>query len=288
MLAELREMARGPMAIFERFMGELQRITGDKAIQAPVGVERVRELQAATVRETEESLQRFRGKVGEAEALLAGSLRPPRPKLDEEIERVGRQLQRLKALAARRDALLQQWEGHSAEAVLQGYRSALDGHDVELAALYEAEAEEVLRRKGRAAVLGAFQALRAQAEETRLTPFQRQAKAHLEEIERLKNDVVLATRVLASTLKASGSRAAAGTAWRRGSRVRLTPEEQGRISVRLLPTAHPAMAATLLDMTHTGVRLALPRELPAGAALDLVIKTADAPEEETRMWGEVR
>ncbi len=287
-VAELREMARGPMAIFERFMGELQRITGDKAIQAPLGVERLKELQAATVREIEESLQRFRGKVGEAEAALGGLLRPPRPSLDEEIQRLERQLGRLRGLAARRDALLGRWGGEPAEAVLQDYRAALESRDVELAELYEAEAEEVLRRSGEAAALQAFQALRAQAEEGRLSASQKQARARLEEIERLKNEVTLATRILASTLRVSGSLAVAGAGGRKGSRVRLDPEAQARTPILIHRGPHPALSASLVDASLTGLRVAIPEDLPAGSALDVIVKPGDDRQNEVRMQGEVR
>ena len=288
LMAELREMARSPVVLFERFLEELQGVTGDRTMAAAVGMERVKELQAATVREFEGSLQRFRDKVGEAEAALGVLLRPPRPSLDEEIQRVAHQLQRLRDLAGHRDALRGRWEGESAEAVLQGYRAALEGHDVGLAELYEADAEEVLRRKGHMAALQAFLTLRAQAEDGRLTLSQRQARGDLEEIERLKNEVTLAARILASTLKASGSLAIMGAGWRRGSRVRLAPGEQGRTSVLIVSDAHPPMEASLVDVTHAGVRLALPQALPTGALLNLVVRMVDAPAEEIRMRGEVR
>ncbi len=288
MVADLRDMARGPMAIFERFMGELQRITGDKAIQAPVGVERVKVLQAATVREIEESLQRFRDKVGEAEAALAGTLRPPRRNLAQEIRRTTQHLQRLMDLAARREDLLQAWEDQPAEAILEGYRAALQRDDVEMAEIYEADAERFLRRGGDAATLQCFLELRAQTEEDRLTPSQKQAKASLEEIERLKRDVALATRILSSTLRVSGSLAAMGAGWRKGSRVRPDPEAQGHTAILILPGPHPGMTATLVDASPTGVRLGIPEELAPGAVLNFIVRSADGRQGELRMQGEVR
>ncbi len=173
-MGELREMARAPMAIFERFMGELHRMTGDKTVAAPVGVERVKELQA-------------------------------------------------------------------------------------------------------------FQALRAQAEDSRLTPSQKQAKADLEEIERLKNQVTLATRILASTLKVSGSLAVAGAGRSKGSRVRLYPAAQGRTAVLILAGPGPAMAASVVDASPTGLRLALREDLPPGSVLTFAVRHADGPPGELRM-----
>lgn len=288
MMGELREMARVPMAIFERFMGELQRITGDKTVAAPVGVERVKELQAATVREIEESLRRFRGKVGEAEAALAGSVLPPRRNLSQEIRRTAQHLQRLIDLAARREGLLQAWEGQPAETTLEGYRAALERHDVEMAELYEAESEHVLRRTGDTAALQRFLDPRAQAEEARLTPSQRQARAYLDEIERLKKDVALAARILSSTLRVSGRLAAMGAGWRKGSRVRLDPEAQGRTALRILPGPGPGMTASLVDASPTGVRLGIPAELPPGVPLTFLVENAGGRPGELRIQGEVR
>ncbi len=288
MMDDLREMARGPVGIFERFLGDLQRITSDKTIAAPIGIERLKDLQASVVREIEESLQHFRSKVGEAEAALVGTLRPPRPNLYEEIKRAVQHLQQLLELAARRDKLLRAWEDQPADALVEGYRAALDRHELETAEIYEAEAERALRRKGNPAALQTFLDLRTQAEEGRLSPAQKQAKADLEEIDRLKQEVTLATRVVASTLKVSGSIAAVGAGWRAGSRLRLGPEEQGRISVLILPGPHPGMTAHLLDVSRAGLRLALPEDLPPGAMLNLLVKQADGREGELRMQGEVR
>ena len=288
MMNELRGMARGPVAIFERFLGELQRITGDKTLAAPVGIERLKELQAGMVREIEESLQHFRTKVGEAETGLVGMLRPPRPNLYEELKRAAQHLLRLVDLAARREKLLRDWEDQTAEAILEGYRTALDRHELETAELYEAEAERALRREGDSAALQTFLDLRAHAEEGRLSPAQKQAKADLEEIERLKDEVTLATRVVASTLTVPGSIAVVGAGWRKGSRLPLGQEERGNFSALILPGRHPGMTAHVLDVSRSGLRLALPEELPPGAMVNLIVRQGDARESELRTQGEVR
>ena len=210
MMAELREMARAPMAVFERFMGELQRLTADKAIAPSAGLERVPGLQPQTVREFEESLERFRARAEEAEAALVGLLRPYRPSLSEQIQRATQHLQHLRDLEARRAALLRAWGQQPAGDILEAYRDRLERTDMEEAELVEADVEDLLRRKGTAAGLQTYLHLRAQAEEGRLTAGQHQARADLEEIGRLKHELEMATRILASTLKVSGSLAAAG------------------------------------------------------------------------------
>jgi len=288
MMDELREMARAPVAIFDRFLGELQRVTRDKTISAPVGIERLKDLQASMVREIEESLQKFRSKVGEVERRLHGILRPARPPLYEEIKQVTQRLQHLLGLAIQREQLLRSWEDQPPEAVVEGYRAALSRHEVERAELYEAEAERVLLRKGNAAALQTFLSLRIQAEESRLDPVQKQAKADLKEIERLKHEVTLSTRVVASTLKVSGGIAAAGAGWRSGGRLRLEPQRQSRTAVLILPDAHPGMTAQLVDVSRTGMRLALPQELPPGAVLNFIVRTPDGRDGEVRMQAEVR
>ncbi len=288
MMAELREMARAPVAVFDRFLGELQRITGDKALSAPMGLERVKELQAAMVREIEEGLQRFRAKVGESEAALAEILRPPRPKLFEEIQRATQHLARLIELAARRDKLMRAWEEQPADVTVAAYRAALEQHDQETAEFHEAEAERVLRRKGGPAALQRFLELRAQAEEARQTPAQKQARTDLDEIERLKHEVTLATRVVTSTLKVSGSIAAVGAGWRKGSRLRLDPEDQQRTSVLILPGPHPGMTASMVDASRAGMRLAISADLSPGTLLNLILRHANGRDGELRMQGEIR
>ncbi len=288
MMDELREMARAPVAIFERFLGELQRITGDKTVAAPVGIERLKDLQTAMVREIEESLLRFREKVGEAEAALAVSLHPPRHNVYDEVKRAAEHLTHLIDQVARREKLMRTWEDQSADALVEGYRAALDGNDLEMADVYETEAERALRRKGHPGALQAFVELRAKAEEGRLTPSQKHAKAELEAIERLKREVTLATRVVASTLKVSGSIAAVGAGWRKGSRLRLTPELRGHTSVLILPGPHPGMTGQVVDVSRAGMRLVLPEDLAPGALLNLVLKHADGREGEVQMQAEVR
>lgn len=288
MMDELREMARAPVDVFDRFLGELQRITGDKTLTAPTGLERVKDLQAAMVREIEESLQRFRAKVGESEGALAAILRPPRPKLFEEIQRATQHLAHLIELAARREKLIRAWEDQPADVTVAAYRAALDQRDLEAAEFYEAEAERVLRRKGNPTALQRFLELRAQAEEHRQTPAQKQARADLEEIERLKHEVTLGTRVVTSTLKVSGSIAAVGAGWRKGGRLRLEAGDQRRTSVLILPGPHPGMTASVVDVSRSGMRLAISSDLSPGTLLNLVLRHANGRDGELRMQGEVR
>ena len=286
MMAELREMARAPVAIFDRFLGELQRITGDKTLSAPLGLERVKGLQAAMVREIEESLQRFRAKVGESEAALAGILRPQRAKLFEEIQRATQHLAHLIELAARRDKLMRAWEEQPADVTVAAYRAALGQHDQETAELYEAEAERVLRRKGDGPALQALLLLRAQALEGRRSPAQRQVQAHLEEIERLKRDVGLASLVIASTLNVPKTLAALGASWRRRNRLHLACEEQGRTSVAILAGPHPAMTASVVDVSRTGLRLGVPARVAPGTVLHFIVKCAGSTDDAFLMQGE--
>jgi len=288
MMDELREMARAPVAIFERFLGELQQITRDKSVAAPSGIERLNTLQAVMVREIEESLRRFRTGMGDAEAMRLSLLYPFPRNLHEDIKRAMQHLQQLLDLAARRDDLLRAWEDQPGDAVLEGYRAALEQHEAETVELYEAHAERVLRRKGDPAALEAFLRLRAKAQEDRRSPAQRQAQGELAEIEQLKHEVTLATQIVASTLKVSGSIATVGAGWRQGSRLRLTPEVQGRTSVLILSRSHPAMAAQLADAGRTGMGLVLPEALPPGAPLNLIVKPMDGRRDEFQMQGDVR
>jgi hypothetical protein len=198
------------------------------------------------------------------------------------------QLQHLLDLAARRDDLLRAWDDQPGDTLLEGYRAALERHELETVELYEAHAERALRRKGEAAALQAFLRLRAEAQEARWSPAQRQAKAELDEIERLKHQVTLATQVVSSTLKVSGSIATVGAGWRKGNRLRLVPEVQGRTSVLILSSPHPAMTAQLVDASRTGMGLLLPEALPPGAPLNVIVKPMDSRGAELQMQGEVR
>jgi hypothetical protein len=241
------------------------------------------------VREIEESLQRFRAKVGESESALATALRPPRRKLFEEIQRATQHLAHLIELAARREQLLRAWEEQPAEVTVSAYRAVLDQHDVEAAEFFEGEAERILRRKGNAGALQRFLELRAQAEDGRQTSAQKQARADLEEIERLKqHEVTLATRVVTSTLKVSGNIAAVGAGWRKGGRLRLDAEDQRRTSVLILPGPHPGMTASVMDVSRAGLRLAVSADLAPGTPLNLILKHPNGRDAELRLQGEVR
>lgn len=288
MMDELRQMARVPVVIFDRFLGELQRITRDETLSAPVGIEQLKDVQTVMVREIEDSLRRFRNTLGAMEAELVAILHPPRPSLHEEIKRTLQHLERLVERVERRDKLVRAWEDQPADLLVKGYRAALDRNEIETAETYEVEAERALRRKGDAAARQAFQALRAQAVEARLTPPQKMAKADLEEIERLKHQVTLATSVVTSTLKGSGGIAAVGAGWRKGSRLRLDAEGQRRTSVQVLPGAHPGVTAQIVDVGQAGVGLALPQALPAGAMVHFAVNAASGCEEALRVQGEVR
>lgn len=283
---KLREMARAPLVILERFLGEVQRITGDKTIAAPATEDHVRNLQAAMARGIETSLQEFHGKAQEVEAGLMEILRPPHLNIYEEIKRVVQQLQHLQEVAARRDRLLRVWDDQPADAITEGYRAALERHDLETVELYEAEAERALRRKGNAAALQTFLSTRAQAAGGRLSPAQQQAKANLEEIERLRCQVTVATRVVASALQSTGSIAAGGPAWRKGSRLRV--EAQAGLRVLILPGPRPMLTASVVDVSREGLGLALLETLSSGALLDLVVEHAPRAGGELRVQGEVR
>jgi hypothetical protein len=286
-MEHLRELAKGPAAIFARFMGELQRLASQKISAEPGAIEELHELRTARVREIEGALQRFRAEVGAVEATLVGILHPPRPKLYEEIERAFQHLHQLTDLAARRDRLVQSWEDQSADALVEGYRAAVDHHEVETAEIYEAEAERVLRRKGEAPALQAFSVLRAQAVEGRRSPLQRQAKADLEEIERLKREVGLTSLVIASTINVPSTVVDLGASWRRQKRLPLACEDQSRTSVEILAGPHPAMTASVLDVSRAGLRLGVPAQLPPGTTLHFTVQYPGGPEDGLLMQGEV-
>lgn len=282
----LREMARAPVAIFERFLVELHRVAQGRDRAAPASVERVKELQAATVRDITENLQEFGTKAQEAEAALRGILRPPRADLHEEIQRAVQHVQRLLDLAAHRDRLLRLLEDQPADAIVEGYRAALERDERERAELYEAEAEGLLRRRADPAALQTFTDLRARAEESRLSPTQQQARVHLEEIERLTQQVTLAAQILTSALQAPGGVPALGANRRKASRLRL--DGQASLPALILPGPHAGMTASVVDVSPEGLRLALPQALPPGGLLDLVVRHAEGGDGEVRIRGELR
>lgn len=288
MMDDLRQMARAPVAIFQRFMAELQRLTHDQSLAASEGAEgaeRAQDLQARMVRDIAASLQRFRTGVGEADAALAAILHPPRPDLFGEIKRTVERLQRLQELAARRDRLLRAWEEEPPDAIVEGYRVALERHEPETADLYETEAERVLRRRGDVAVLERFRALCTQALEARLTPAQQQAKVALQEIARLKQQVTSVTEIVASTLKSAGGLAGLAAGWRTESRLRVG--EPG-LRVRILSDPHPGRPAAAVEVSRAGLRLALPDALRPGTLLDLAVEPAPGRRGELWLQGEVR
>ncbi len=288
MMDELWELARAPGALFDRFLGEVQRIADDRTLAAPQGIARLQSLHAAMVREIEESVRRFRAQVGQAEARLVRVLRSPGPKPFQELPGAAQHPTRLIDLVARRLRGRRTCEDQPADAIAAGVPgrpgTARPGGDGTRRDRGRTPPPQGHRGQPAQAVLQ----LQAQPAAGWPTPAQRQAQADLEELERLKHQVTLATQVLASTLRVSGGIAVLGAGWRQGSRLRLDREKQARFRVLMLSGQHPAMAPWMGDVSRGGMHVGLPEALPPGGVVHLIVNHAAGWAGEVRVQGEVR
>ena len=287
-MGEIRFLARAPLAIFERFVQQMEATARDTALSATSGVARVREFREGMQHELVESLRQFRQKLGEVEPRLLALRHPPRLDIHRAIQEANERLNRLMVLAARREELIRGWEDMDPEAILTGYSEALQRGEHDVVEIYEVDAEAVLRRKGNGEALKGFLAIRAIAEEQRLTPSQKQAQAHLEELEGLKQSARVASHIVAITLNVSGEFVAKAAGWRQEGRVAVEPAKRAQTLVLVLPGATPAMTASLVDASHSGLQLDLPSPADVGNVLNLIVKNPDAAHGEIRLQGEVR
>ncbi|MFQ5847335.1 MAG: hypothetical protein ACE5IQ_06615 [Candidatus Methylomirabilales bacterium] len=187
-----------------------------------------------------------------------------------------------------KEKLTRAWEDQPASALLAAYQEALAKADTDAIELFEAEAERLLARKGDPQALSAFATLRAQPLESRLTPAQREAKATLQELRRIKEEAALAMCLLASISKFHARLIPLCTQWRREVRHRLEGEGQRGISAALHTETHPQLPVILVDWSKSGLRVQCCAMFPPDTILVLSLQPSRVKEQALSLKGEVR
>jgi len=161
------------------------------------------------------------------------------------------------------------WEDQSAAAILANYQAALAAGDTDTIEIFEGEAERVLARKGDPQALATFLTLKAQPLDSRLTPAQRQAKAALEELRRIKEEAALSICLLASVSRFHAGLIPLCTQWRQESRQRVEPRAREGMTLALRKDQEPPLPASVLDWSRSGLKVKCPRTFPPGTVVGL-------------------
>lgn len=198
------------------------------------------------------------------------------------------ELSRVISRMALKEKLTRTWEEQTATALLAGYQEALAEGDIDKVELFEAEAERFLTRKGDLQALAKFVALKAQPLESRLTPAQREAKAALQELNRIKEEAALGMCLLASVSKFHAGLVPMCTQWRREVRHPVDEEAQRGISIGLHTDADPPLPAILVEWSNGGLRVQCREMFPPGRTLGLSMQFPRLQEQALSFKAEVR
>jgi len=169
----------------ERFTGEVKRITTLKYLDFPEKMEMIREASGALVRGLEGCFGTFAEQLQERKKELQNILKPPKPDLIEQIQRLLMEMSELVQKLGLPEELTKRWEAESPEEILQAYENSLPAGETDTLEIFETYAEDILERKGKKASLAAFTERRERERDLRLTSEQLRAKQELQELERL-------------------------------------------------------------------------------------------------------
>ena len=170
---------------FERFTGEVKRITALQSLDFPERMEMIREASEALVRELEGCFETFAEQLKERKIELQNFLKSPKPDLNEQIQRLLMEMSELVKKLALREELTRRWEAESPEEILRAYENSLIAGETDTLEMFETYAEDILERKGNKASLAAFRERRERERDLRLTSEQLRAKQELQQLERL-------------------------------------------------------------------------------------------------------
>lgn len=287
-LDDIKRMARSPFQLVDQFIEQARKITAEAQVSPAVAMEKFKQLHERLIQETEDLLKTFRLKVSQREKELQALLHPVREDLATQALKAVRELHRVIDRFAQKEKLTRRWQDQSASALLAEYQKALRRGDVDKIEIFEAEAEGFLARKGDPQALSDFVALRAQSLGSRLTPAQKEAKAALEELSRIKEEAKITMCFLAFTFPAYGGLVPLGALWRKEGRQSLDQVDQRGISVMLHKDEHTSLPVTLLEFSKSGLKVQASEKFPAGTILTLTLEFPGVTEREISFKGKVR
>lgn len=285
---DIRKMAGRPFQLVDQFIEEARRLATEEQVAPTAAMEKFKQLQQRLVQETEDLLKTFRLKVSQREQELQALLHPVREDLATQALKAVRELHRVIDHFAQKEKLTRRWLDQSASTLLAEYQKALRRGDVDKIEIFEAEAEGFLARKGDPQALSDFVALRAQSLGSRLTPAQKEAKAALEELSRIKEEAKISLCFLAFTFPAYGGLVPLGALWRKEGRQSLDQVDQRGISVVLHKDEHTSLPMTLLEFSKSGLKVQASEKFPAGTILTLTLEFPGVTERAISFKGKVR
>jgi len=252
-----------------------------KLTQGQSGTALLTEYQEALLKGDDEKVEVFEA---EAQGYLAG-------KKDDLAEQGLKALQEIARVMARfslKEKLTRAWEEQSAADLLGEYEQALAAGDTDTIEIFEAEAERFLARKGDPQAVASFVALKDQPLESRLTPAQREAKAALRELSRIKEEAALAMCLLASISRFHAGLVPLCTQWRREVRHRVDETTQRSISAVFRKDIDPPLPVSLVDWSKSGLRVQCPEIFPAGTTVGLSLQFRGLKDQTIFFKAEVR
>ncbi len=210
---DIRTLGRQSLQLFEQFIAGARSVITEEGLSAAGATAKIKEQQERLVHETREVLQTFRTKVTHKEQELKAILHPARQDLVEQAREALRKVYQIIEQLSMKDKMVHRWVEQSASALVADYQGALSDGDMTKIEVFESEAEQYLAEKGDLEATSNFLALRAESEDSQLSPDQKKAKADLTELERIKEQVavVVSPRIGGQGLRRSRSfRLAAG------------------------------------------------------------------------------
>jgi hypothetical protein len=198
------------------------------------------------------------------------------------------ELARVIARVSLKEKLTRAWEEQSAATLLAEYQEALAAGDTDTTEIFEAEAERFLARKGDPQAVARFVALKTQPLESRLTPAQREAKAGLRELSRIKEEAALAMCLLASISRFHAGLVPLCTQWRREVRYCVDEITQRSISAAFRQDTDPPLAVSVVDWSKSGLRVQCPEIFPVGTTVGLSLQFPGLKDQTIFFKAEVR
>lgn len=282
---DIRTLGRQSLQLFEQFIAGARSVITEEGLSAAGATAKIKEQQERLVHETREVLGAFRSKVTNKEQELKAILHPVRQDLVEQARDALRKVSQIIEQLSTKDKMVHRWVEQSASALVADYQGALSDGDMTKIEVFESEAEPYLAEKGDLEATSRFLALRAESEDSRLTPDQKKAKAALTELERIKEQVAVVVALLASGAKAYGGLAPLD--WRQEERYHLHHLDLLGVSVMLHREGHSPCPVSLTEISKGGLRVRASEGLSPGIVLTLSLKYPGVTEEAVSLNVEV-
>jgi len=169
----------------EQFTNEVKKITALQSLDFPERMTMIREACSALLRELQARFEAFAKQLEERKNELQTILKEPKLDLIEQMQGLLKELFEVGQKIALREELTKRWEAESSEEILQAYEDSLTAGETDTVKMFEAYAEDILKRKSNEASVAAFKERQERARDLRLTSEQLRGKRELQDLERL-------------------------------------------------------------------------------------------------------